>query len=90
MSVTAPSDTDPDHGDKQDRDPWAELGLPRTPFLDDRLAPDVDREFLRKLVRDELPEPAASAACRLIIAFRSWSEAHKQILAEERRGPMRN
>lgn len=89
MRVNSPSSNDRDGGDNQDRDPWAELGLPYAPFLDDRLAPDVDRDFLRKLVRDELPEKDASIACRLIIAFRSWSEAHKQILADEGRGPTR-
>lgn len=61
--------------------------MSQPPFLDDRLAPQVDRAFLRRLVRGELPEPASAAACRLILLFASWSQAHREILAEEERQP---
>jgi hypothetical protein len=81
--VTAASDSNRNRaGDEQGKEVAAEQ-LGKSVFIDDRLAPAIDREFLRKFVRDELREPAASAACRLIIAFRNWSEAYKEIVAEE-------
>lgn len=65
---------------------WQKLGLPPPSKLDDRLGPAVDKEFLRRFVRDELPEEAAEVACRLILLFPGWSQAHEEVAEEEFRG----
>ncbi|HVX12038.1 MAG TPA: hypothetical protein VHC22_12720 [Pirellulales bacterium] len=59
--------------------------MPKPNFIDNRLGPAVDRDLLGKLVRNELPEPAARAAYRLITMFKKWSVAHDEVLAEEAR-----
>jgi len=62
-----------------------ELGYKQPVFRDESLAPEVDRELVRALVRRELPEEPASLVFRLIYSFRSWNEAHTQALIEEYR-----
>jgi len=64
-------------------------------FRDESLAPEVDldivralvrRELVRReLVRRELPEETASLVFRLIYSFRSWHDAHTQALIEQYR-----
>ena len=48
------------------------FNLPEPRRCDDRHAPQVDRELLRKLVRKELPRDAVAALYMLIDAFDSW------------------
>lgn len=62
---------------------WADLGLPELEFLDDSLAPEVDERLLRRLIRQELPEPASRAVYRLICSFKSWHSAHAQVMLDE-------
>lgn len=73
------------------RPSYAELleRLHRAPdaFLDESLAPEVDRDLLQALVRRELPEADARLVYRLIHSFQSWNEAHTQVLIEEFRRP---
>ena len=52
-------------------------------FRDDNLAPEVDRDVLTALVRRELPYEQAQLVYELIYSFRSWSEAHTEVLIEE-------
>jgi hypothetical protein len=81
--VTAPSDSTNEGSRERNRQSaWREIGLSPPAFLDDRLAPAVDKSFLRRLVRDELPEAAAAIACRLILLFPSWSQAHQEVVDE--------
>lgn len=62
---------------------WAELGLTEPEFLDESLAPEIDEELLRLLVRQALPESAARAVYRRVYSFRSWHRAHAKVLLEE-------
>jgi hypothetical protein len=77
--VTAPSDSANEGGREK---AWQEIGLSPPAMLDDRLAPAVDTEFLRRFVRGELPEEVAAIAIRLILMFRCWSQAHQQVVTE--------
>lgn len=52
-------------------------------FQDDGLAPEVDYQLLRALVRRTLTEDKARSAYRLIHSFQSWNEAHQRVLAQE-------
>lgn len=61
------------------------LNKPRPPFKDESLAPAVDRELLWRLVRDELPEDQERGCYRLIYSFRSWDQAHTEILTQHYR-----
>ncbi|MDA7977944.1 MAG: hypothetical protein MPJ50_04135 [Pirellulales bacterium] len=58
------------------------LAKPRPKFRDESLAPVVDRNLLWALVRNKLPEAEQRGAYRLIYSFRSWDEAHTEILTE--------
>lgn len=58
------------------------LNRSRPEFQDEALAPPVDRGLLGKLVRNELSEVRATEVYRLVISFRSWDEAHTEILTE--------
>ena len=62
---------------------WAALGMPEPVFRDESQAPTVDRDLLTQLVRGELSEPVARAVYRLIHSFKSWTEAHTEILISE-------
>lgn len=61
------------------------LGTPPA-FLDESLAPAVDRPLLAALARGELSEEQARAAYRLVVSFKSWSDAHAEAVAEAFRG----
>lgn len=52
-------------------------------FEDESLAPEVDRDVLVALVRRELPQEQARLVYWLIYAFKSWSDAHNDVLVEE-------
>lgn len=54
-------------------------------YLDDALAPEVDLELLRRLVRKELAVEDAQLLYELIHAFRAWDDAHTQLLVAEAR-----
>jgi hypothetical protein len=69
--------------EEEGRSLWEELGVTEPEYLDERLAPPVDRELLRRLVRHELSETAARAVSRMIVTFASWRDAHAEILLEE-------
>ncbi|HVA51834.1 MAG TPA: hypothetical protein VNH11_36165 [Pirellulales bacterium] len=84
--MTEPSASDDKGGHQSDPGPWEMLGIPEPPFLDDRMAPQVDRQFLQKFVRGELPKPSAEIAARLVLLFASWHGAHQELLASERKG----
>lgn len=62
---------------------WKALNLPEPRRIDDRLAPEVDRDLLLRLVRKEIPGNAARAAYRLVHAFDSWKKAYAEIVIEE-------
>ena len=88
---------DPTHsqnGDGEDRlDPGLLEGMadPAREFQDESLAPEVDYDLLRALVRKEVTEQTARAIYHLIHSFKSWNEAHAQLLIEEFRrtqGPL--
>lgn len=81
--VTVPPKSDDEGGGEEFRSLWDELGLPEPPFLDESKAPPVDRELLRQMVRHELPEPRAKAISKLVVLFKSWSDAHLEIFREE-------
>lgn len=59
---------------------------PPPTFQDESLAPAVDRPFLAALARGELSEEQARAAYRLVVSFKSWSDAHAEAVAEAFRG----
>lgn len=58
-------------------------GLALTQFKDESLAPEVDHDLLRALVRHELDEPTARSVYEFIYSFKSWNEAHTEILSDE-------
>lgn len=61
----------------------------RAAFRNEDLAPAVDRNLLLALVRRQLSPNQARSVYQRIHAFRSWSEAHAEILiAEFRRQPL--
>jgi hypothetical protein len=64
---------------------WAALGMPEPVFRDEAQAPTVDNELLVKLVRGELPERSARAVYRLVHSFKSWTNAHAQVVIAEYR-----
>jgi len=51
--------------------------------MDDDLAPEVDCDLLRRLVRKELPVEDARLLYELIYAFRTWDDAHTQLIVAE-------
>lgn len=55
-------------------------------WSDESLAPEVDHELLKSLVRQELPEKKARAVYQLIHSFKSWDAAHAKTLIAEHRG----
>lgn len=61
--------------------------LNRTPlvFEDESVAPEVDCDVLSSLVRGELPEDQARLIYRLVYSFKSWCDAHSEILIKEAR-----
>jgi hypothetical protein len=62
---------------------WRELGIADPEHCDESLAPEVDLDLLRQLVRHQLPETTASVVYRMIESFASWSQAHGKIVAQE-------
>lgn len=52
-------------------------------YRDEQFAPDVDHKLLYALVRKKLSEDSARSVYRLIHSFKSWDDAHAQILIEE-------
>ena len=59
------------------------LHRPPQRYLDDDLAPDIDLDLLRQLVRRQLLPSQARLVYGLVHAFRSWDEAHTAIIVEE-------
>jgi hypothetical protein len=57
----------------------------RPAFRDERLAPKVDHALLLKLARDDLPEGAARDVYRLIVSFKTWSDAYCDLVVREYR-----
>jgi hypothetical protein len=55
-------------------------------FRDESLAPAVEHELLRALVRRELPEATARDVHRFIHSFKSWSDAYCEALVQNSRG----
>jgi hypothetical protein len=82
--VTRPPNSD-DADNEEVRSLWDELGLPEPPFFDENKAPPVDRELLRQLVRRELSEERDKAVGKLVVLFKSWSDAHLEVVREESR-----
>lgn len=81
--VIKPPKAEDEGGGEENRSLWDELGLPEPPFLDESRAPALDRELLRQMVRHELPEPRAKEVSKLVVLFKSWSDAHLEIFREE-------
>lgn len=52
-------------------------------FEDESIAPEVDRKLLLSLARGELPEDQARLVYRLVYSFKSWCDAHTEVLTEE-------
>jgi hypothetical protein len=79
--------SEPEPGDEAEQpEPpslWKLFNLPEPRRLDDRDAPEVDRELLRKLVIKELPRDAAAAVYMLIDAFDSWRKAFAELVIED-------
>jgi hypothetical protein len=84
-NVTVPPNSGDEGGGEKVRSLWAELGLPEPPFLDEGRAPPIERELIRQMVRRELSEERSKAVGKLIVLFKSWSDAHLEILREETR-----
>lgn len=59
--------------------------LHQTPlvFKDESIAPEVDRDLLLSLARGELPEGQSRLVYRLVYSFKSWCDAHTEVLTEE-------
>ena len=62
---------------------WSELGLPETEYVDDELAPKIDKALLLRLVRQELSEEVARPLYRLIYSFSAWHQAYSAVMIEE-------
>jgi hypothetical protein len=52
-------------------------------FDDESCAPEVDRDLLVSLVDQELHEGKARLVYRLIYSFKSWYDAHTEVLIEQ-------
>lgn len=59
--------------------------VPPPVFKDESIAPEVGRDVLRALVRRELPDGEARLIYLLIFSFKSWRDAHVEVLTEEYR-----
>lgn len=59
--------------------------VPPPVFKDESLAPEVGRDVLRSLVRGELPDGQARLIYLLIFSFKSWRDAHVEVLIEDNR-----
>ena len=62
---------------------WEEFGLAPPAYRNESLAPEVDRDLLQKLVRRELPDKTARVVYWLVYSFRSWTDAHAEIVVSE-------
>jgi hypothetical protein len=58
---------------------WAEFGLEKPAYEDERFAPPVDREALQALVDKKLPPEEARELYRLALRFRSWADALSEV-----------
>jgi hypothetical protein len=52
-------------------------------FDDESCAPEVDRDWLVSLFDQELHEGKARLVYRLIYSFKSWYDAHTEVLIEQ-------
>lgn len=52
-------------------------------FEDESIAPEVAHEVLLALARGELPDDQARLIYRLVYTFKSWRDAHAEILIKE-------
>lgn len=62
-----------------------ELGLPERKFLDEKLAPPVDHELLRKYEDKQLSSVVYEQVDDLIVGFRSWNDAYTEMLLQDLR-----
>lgn len=56
-------------------------------FDDESLAPEVDRAVLVSPVNRELSTDESRRVYRLVYSFKSWYDAHNEVLLEQSRGP---
>lgn len=89
MNEFPPDERADDSLPDDDQSLWEELGIPEPEYLDERLAPPVDRDLLRSFVRHELSELGSRAVARMIVTFVSWRDAHGDVLLEELRNTER-
>jgi hypothetical protein len=52
-------------------------------FSDASLAPEVEWDLVRALVRKQLDESDSCLVQRLIVCFESWRDAHNEVMIEE-------
>jgi hypothetical protein len=78
----SPSDPTDDFDERLPDSLWKALNLREPRRSDDRVAPEVDRNLLRRLVRKELPNELVRAVYRLIHAFDTWKKAFAEIVIE--------
>lgn len=62
---------------------WFQQFVMPKPWRDDRDAPRVDRDYLRKVVRNELSKESARGAHILIYEFGCLRKAYREIIVEE-------
>lgn len=86
MTTAAMSKSRTDASEKPGKQPKASN---RT-WSDESLAPEVDQELLKSLVRQQLPEKKARAVYQLIHSFKSWDLAHTKTLIAEHRDKQGN
>ena len=77
------ADNPPDADCDGDGSFWEAFRVPPPKYLAEDLAPTVDEEFLRRLVRREVPDEIARGLYELIDSFRSWHDAYLKISVEE-------
>lgn len=82
-ATTGQDASDEPLGDEIPHSLWKALGITEPRIREDLVGPAVDEGLLRRLVRRELSMSEQRAVYRLIDAFRSWSDAHAEVLASE-------
>jgi hypothetical protein len=70
--------------------PKESVALPKCKPKPEGAAPPIDRALLRAVVRQQLSELAARFVYRLVHSYKSWNDAHSEILVEEFRRQSRN
>ena len=75
----------PDSEDEFDEElpPWFKALILPKPWMEDRYAPEVDRDLLRRLARKEPSRDQFRAVYMLIEAFGCWRDAWRDIIVEE-------